>query len=170
MIPAAVIAVLALIAVPAYLRYVERSRDSDTQALLQQLMLAEISLRTEANGVSFALVGGQAQADLDELKRLFDLGFRPDPRVGFAVLESVDADGQAQGIIAYAAHDTIGSRLFVYDNAAPPGARAVPAGAVFPPTYDHRLFMFKFDSAGNFTPTGELHLTDNLVSAVPPPP
>jgi prepilin-type N-terminal cleavage/methylation domain-containing protein len=170
MIVVAIIAILAMIAVPMYQRYVERSRNSATQALLQQLMLAEVALQTDANETSFALVNGQPtpEDDLDALKRLFDLGFRPDPRVGFAVLEAVDKNGQPLGIVAYAAYTSIGSQLFVYDNIARQGVRPVPAGYVFPPTYANKLYVFHFDNAGVFTPTWELTIKDNLVSAVSP--
>ena len=168
MIVVAIIAILALIAVPMYSRYVERSRNAATQALLQQLMLAEIATQTDAQEASFALVNGQTPDDLNALKRLFDFGFRPDPRVGFAVLEAVDENGQPLGIVAYAAYTSIGSQLFVYDNVARQGVRIVPVGYVFPPTYANKLYVFHFDNAGAFIPAWELTIKDNLVSAVSP--
>jgi prepilin-type N-terminal cleavage/methylation domain-containing protein len=169
MIVVAIIAILALIAVPMYMRYVERSRDSATQALLQQLMLAEVSLQTEVNETSFALINGQTPDDLNALKHLFDFGFRPDPRVGFVVLEAVDENGEPLGIIGYAAHANIGAQLFVYDNVARQGAQAVSAGSSdFPPTYDNKLYIFHFDNAGAFAPAGLLTITDNQVSAILP--
>jgi len=170
MIVVAIIAILAMIAVPMYQRYVERSHNSATQALLQQLMLAEIAIQTDANETSFALVNGQPtpEDDLTALKRLFDLGFRPDPRVGFAVLEAVDESGQPMGIIAFAAYISVGSPLFVYDNVARQGVRSVPAGYVFPPAYANELYVFNFDSAGTLALAGRLTITNNLVSAFSP--
>ena len=171
MIVVAIIAILAMIAVPMYQRYVERSRNSAVQALLQQLMLAEVATQTEVQETGFPLIIGQGTDDLAALKRLFDFGFRPDPRVGFVVLEAIDGDGQPLGVIGYAAYASIGSQLFVYDNVARQGVRLVPDGFVFPPTdpdYANELYFFKFDSAGAFTPAGRLATTDNQVSAILP--
>ena len=170
MIVVAIIAVLAMIAVPMYTRYVERSRNAASQALLQQLMLAEVALQTDVHDAAFVLVSGQTPDDLNALTRLFDFGFRPDPRVGFVVLEAVDENGQPLGIIGYAAHANIGSQLFVYDNIARQGVHAVSAGSSdFPPTYANELYIFNFDDTGTLTRAGRLQITDNVVSAHLPP-
>jgi prepilin-type N-terminal cleavage/methylation domain-containing protein len=165
MIVVAIIAVLAMIAVPMYQRYVERSRNSATQAILQQLILSEVAIHTNPNDDAFVLVNGQP-TDLAALNRLFNLGFRPDPRVGFVVLN--DHDDEPSGIIAYAAYKHVGAPLFVYDNIARQGVQAVPTGAAFPPAYKGELYIFNFDGAGAITPSGSLKITDNLVSAIIP--
>ena len=172
MIVVAVIAILAMIAVPIYQRYVERSRESATQTLLQQLMLAEMALNA-GDEHEFILINGQnATTDLPAIQKLMDFGFRPDPRVGFAVLELTGPGGAPMGIIAYAAYAAPGSRMFVYDTVIRQGAQVVPetvAPADFPASYKTELYLFRMDSgSGGLTAGGRLGMSGNLVNEIRP--
>jgi prepilin-type N-terminal cleavage/methylation domain-containing protein len=117
MIVVAIIAILAMIAVPMYQRYIERSRNAASQALLQQIALAEVALDTApeiaqsyVDTVSEFPANGSTAAD--SLALLATFGFRPDPNVAFSI--QVDANGG--GFRAIAAHINPGSPVFVYDN------------------------------------------------------
>lgn len=130
MIVTVIIAILAMIAVAAHQRYIERARSSAAQSLLQQLALAEAA----------ALVAGEASSllsadfvffanrtEVAEVKKLFDLGFRPDPQVGLAVLPPKSG---AAGFVAFAAHRGIRSSMHVYDDVSFTGVRIYKPGLV----------------------------------------
>ena len=120
MIVVAIIAILAMIAVPMYQRYIERSRNAASQALLQQISLAEVALDTapetmESFVYTIAPFAAGASSTIstaaDAIEMLATFGFRPDPNVAFAIEE--DDEGAFR---AFAGHITIGSPVFVYDN------------------------------------------------------
>jgi len=115
MIVVAIIAILAMIAVPMYQRYIERSRNSASQNLLHQITTAMTAYNVDSSTYLASSPANQADITL-----LLQYGFRPDPNVGFEILNPT---GTNPGFIAYAAHKARGSRLYVYDNIAASGVR-----------------------------------------------
>lgn len=125
MIVVAIIAILAMIAVPMYQGYIDRSRETAVQSLLKQLALAEIA--TVAFQVETGAVGGYVFVAPDgagaigadgKVAQLGMLGFRPDQQVGFAVIPPIPltAGGPTpDGFVAYGAAASVGARVYVYD-------------------------------------------------------
>ena len=107
MIVVAIIAILAMIAVPMYQRYIERSRNSATQSLLQQIALAEVALDTAPE-----LAVGYVSSDSAGISHLATFGFRPDNNVAF----SIKLPAGEPGFVAIASHIANGSVIYVYDN------------------------------------------------------
>lgn len=116
MIVVAIIAILAMIAVPMYQRYIERSRNAASQSLLQNLAVAEVARNTDPsrNTDGDFIYTNDAGAAVTGLQELGNYGFRPDTNVGFVVVAPTDAANV--GFIACAAHRAMGSQLFIYDN------------------------------------------------------
>lgn len=151
MIVVAIIAILAMIAVPMYQRYIERSRNSASQSLLQQIALAEMAIQTEgsAQGITnFQYV--EAAADTGAVENLGKFGFRPDASVAFVIQRPTAAVNGVTpvGFVGYAAHKTVGSTMYVYDNIGSTGvieatATTTYAGMASPTT----LFAFTFDGS-----------------------
>jgi prepilin-type N-terminal cleavage/methylation domain-containing protein len=106
MIVVAIIAILAMIAVPMYQRYIERSRNSATQSLLQQIALAEVALDTAPE-----LSIGYVSSDLAGVSYLGTFGFRPDNNVAFSIYLPSEP-----GFVAIASHIANGSIVYAYDN------------------------------------------------------
>jgi prepilin-type N-terminal cleavage/methylation domain-containing protein len=117
MIVVAIIAILAMIAVPMYQRYIERSRNSATQALLTQVSLSMVAYSVDYNTFLPDATYATAPAIATQLG-LF--GFRADPNVG---LEFLTPAAGNTGFIVYAAHKAPGSRLYVYDNISGSGVQ-----------------------------------------------
>ena len=109
MIVVAIIAILAMIAVPMFQRYIERSRNSAAQNLLHHLATA-----MTAFNVDTSTYPAGATDDL-KINQLLAYGFRVDQNVGLEILDA-PATTPGGGFIAYAAHKADGSRLYVYDN------------------------------------------------------
>ena len=127
MIVVAIVAILAMVAVPMYQRYIERSRNTAAQTLLQQLSLAEVAVQTASSSAGGAddyleVTGAGSNT---EVESLMAFGFRPDPNVGFYV-ELPTADS---GFVAFAAHRARNSQVFAYDNVAGGGVQPVTATA-----------------------------------------
>jgi prepilin-type N-terminal cleavage/methylation domain-containing protein len=141
MIVVAIIAILAMIAVPMYQRYIERSRNAASQSTLQQIALAEVALDTAPeNALSYQI------SDIDGITELAKFGFRPDGNVAFGI--QLPTDG---GFVAFAGHIAKGSPVFYYDNQNASGvtlfdsvAVARLPGNVTTPT---ELKVFKWDAA-----------------------
>jgi type IV pilus assembly protein PilE len=108
LIVAAIIAILAAIAVPMYQRYIDRSRNAASQALLHQIALAEMAL-DNAQEIPESYV---SSAKADNILLLTDFGFRPDPNVAFNIQTTKDGNG---GFVAFAGNVTPGSPIFFYD-------------------------------------------------------
>ena len=110
MIVVAIIAILAMIAVPMFQRYMERARNSAAENLLHQLATAMTAFNVDSS-VYLPTVTINTTKLIAEA--LMPYGFRVDANVGFEVLSPT---GTNPGFIAYAAHKAQGSRLYAYDN------------------------------------------------------
>lgn len=119
MIVVAIMAILALIAVGRYNAYVERSRESAVQSLLRNLVLAQTTLKTNAEATDFLPVDGVSA--VDNIAKLAEYGFRPDPQVGFV---GIPFDGEAPGgFLLFGAHISKGARVFVFNFVPRAGVR-----------------------------------------------
>jgi len=123
MIVVAIVAILAMIAVPMYQRYIERSRNTASQNLLQQIGLAEIASQTEGveSGSPAAYELVEASTDTAAVENLMAFGFRPDPNVGFTIHNAASTTG----FVAFACHRAANSQMYVYDNIAGGGVKPV---------------------------------------------
>jgi len=151
MIVVAIIAILAMIAVPMYQRYIERSRNAAAQALLQQISLAEVALDTAPETMEsyvytvapFSAAPAAVTAvnsDITAIEMLATFGFRPDPNVAFRIEE--DSEGAFR---AFAGHITIGSPVFVYDNTVGSGVLVYDSGYNGGPPSDAVALSYRFD-------------------------
>ena len=149
MIVVAIIAILAMIAVPMYQRYIERSRNSASQSTLQQIALAEVALDTAPEIVS-SYVDSSVNTNIELLATF---GFRPDPNVAFYIqLPTAEA-----GFVAHAVHIANGSQVFIYDNVNATGvvSATVTPGHNYPTGTSYVPGSFQtwsLDSAGSATP------------------
>ncbi len=133
MIVLAIIAILATIAVPMYQRYIERARNAAAQSLLKQLALSE-----EAYNVDHGQYVTDFQTNRYEIKgetgafagiaALGVYGFRPDSSVGCSVAPPNPA---SSGYVAFAAHNSVGSAVYVYDNLAATGVNIAVSGTTY---------------------------------------
>ena len=150
MIVVAIVAILAMIAVPMYQRYIERSRNTAAQNMLQQVALAEVAFQTDsgvkATGLNIATTGYltiDVPGDSVNVTELLSWGFRPDPNVAFKVLPPAAAT--ESGFVAWACHTALGSRLFVYDNISGGGVQEVRDGSVYASAVPTQLLQFRLD-------------------------
>ena len=120
LIVVAIIAILAMIAVPMYNRYVERSRNAAAQSLLQQIAKAEDTLMNATQETGETYVDTEDAFPKSEpyntgnpqgsVELLTTFGFRPDPNVAFAIKVLDDA------FVAIAGHITPGSPMYIFDS------------------------------------------------------
>ena len=113
MLVVAIIAILAMIAVPVYKNYIDRARESSAQSTLQNIALAEIFMKAQPADQALAYVV-HGSGHEDGLKRLAKFGFRPDPQVAFTVLKPTTVIDDA--FVAYACFLARDTKVFVYDS------------------------------------------------------
>ena len=165
-IAVAVIAVLVVISVSIiYPRYLKNSRNEAARLLLQQIALAETaSLREHC---SFGCAGSTDSACYEKcstyvftdgvietaeaaIMRLADLGFRPDPSVAFHIMPLTTVYGEPLDrsfcFIALAAHNSVGSKVYFYDNIGWGGVQEVRR-AVSPPVLS--CYQYEFSNSGS---------------------
>lgn len=119
MIVVAIMAILAMIAVAKYTSYVDRSRESAVQSLLRNLVLAQTTLKSNADSTDFLPVDGASA--VDNIGKLAEYGFRPDPQVGFV---GIPFDGEELGgFLLFGAHVTKGAKVFVFNFVPRAGVR-----------------------------------------------
>jgi prepilin-type N-terminal cleavage/methylation domain-containing protein len=128
MIVVAIIAILAMIAVPMYQNYMQRARNSAAQSLLRQLATAEVSYSVDNGGAYVAATGVGALTGAN-VTSLANYGFRPDPNVAFTAVEAPGSGGApGGGFRLWASHSSVGSQLYVYDEMAAGGVREFTQG------------------------------------------
>jgi len=172
MIVTVIIAILAMIAVAIFQRYLERARNSAAQSLLQQLAMAEAASLVEAE--ADGLPGGNFTflstiTDTSAVKHLSDFGFRPDPQVGFVVLPLKSG---ASGFVAFAAHRVAHSSMYIYDDVSFTGVRPYKPGSVsvVDPPEELPTFTMTGDPADpiSSTETVKVDITTGLVTSSGP--
>jgi len=127
MVVVAILAILAMVAVAQFQKYLERSRNTATQALLHHLALAQMTLKTEPGGQDFLTVDDTV--GIASIQRLGDFGFRPDRRVGFA---AIPFDGEEYGAyVLFAAFCQQNAQVFVYNLIPRAGVRPYDPSAVY---------------------------------------
>ena len=129
-IAVAVIAVLAVIDVSViYISAApQNSRNEAAQLLLQQIALVEKEAAagcgldpcpTEGR-LDYIFTDGVKETAETAILKLTKFGFRPDPSVAFHIMPLPDVNGEhlgrSFGFIAFAAHNSVGSKVYVYDD------------------------------------------------------
>ena len=136
MIVVAIISILATIAVPSYQGYIERARDTAAQAFLKQLALAQ----------EMCNIDKASYVDIAHVSVLTDYGFRPDPDVAFTMSIPVATEGT--GFVAYAAHNSISGKIYIYNSmrgGAAPYSITEPGTAILP---SNNLLIYTITPAG----------------------
>jgi len=117
----AVIAILAMIAVT---EHIKKSRNNAARDLLQQIVIAEIVIGMECmncRGITegYVFTDGVRETAEEAVARLDKYGysFRPDPSVAFHIMPPAAVGGVTpKGFIVFAAHNSVGSTVYVYDS------------------------------------------------------
>lgn len=117
-IAAVMILILAMVAVITYKKQPQNSRNEAALLLLQQIATVEILMQTKCMcppSIDAFTDGIDETAEL-AVEKMAKLGFRPDPSVAFHIMRPLGFDGMAQqGFIAFAAHNSVGSTVYVCD-------------------------------------------------------
>ena len=168
MIVVAIMAILAMIAVLRYSSYVERSRESAVQSLLRNLVLAQTTLKTNAEATDFLPVDGASA--VVNIGKLAEYGFRPDPQVGFV---GIPYDGEeVGGFLLFGAHITKGARVFVFNFVPRAGVRLFDPTAGYAVALPTAIRAYEWQGATS-SATGVASLTldpaTGLVSGVTHP-
>ena len=166
MIVVTIIAILALIAVPKYLTYVERGRESAVQSLLRNLAMAEMMVKSNAEYDIFLPVTDPVGAA--NLIKLAEYGFRPDPQVGLA---GIPYNGEeAGGFLLFAAYANQGARIFVYNFVPLAGVRLYSPTAAYAPALPAIIRAYNWQG-GNAAVVASLTLdpANGVVSAITRP-
>ena len=148
MIVVAVMAILSMVAVSQYQRYIEKAKDASVQALLHNLALAQLTLKTIPGHVDFLPIDGVAS--IPNISALAELGFRVDQTVGFAAIpypgppDPVPSDGY---FILFAAHASKNSKLYVYNFVPSAGVRPYDPAADYAAVLPLTLTAFKWDES-----------------------
>ena len=198
MIAVAILAVMDMIAIPLY---IHNARKDDVQAMFRQIVLVESAIVHEHCGLiwnRFLWVNGRQTCEIyyytdgsfnetaeEALMECARFNFRPDPSVAFHIMPPAAVDGVIpRGFIAFAAHNSLGSPVYVFDSLAADSAwkstkikdyetfvygqinqareGAVYGGIKF--TNSAPLFCYKYDSSND---TFEKSL--NAIRLVPDP-
>lgn len=115
-IAAAIIAVVAIIAVP---RHIANSRTEAVILALEQIALAQMAMQSECMGPpgEYVFTDGLDETAEQAVEKMSKFGFRPNPSVAFHIMRAPDFHGvKVTGFVAFAAHNSVGSTVYVYDN------------------------------------------------------
>lgn len=132
MIVAVIVAILASIAAPMYMRYMERAHNLAAQALLKQLVLAEEAYNVDNQAYVTDLAATGEGGEAGGLAALALNGFRPDPNVAFYVAPPKGGEGY----VAFAIYNRPGAALYGYDSASSTGPQKV--AGVLPPKKEEK--------------------------------
>jgi prepilin-type N-terminal cleavage/methylation domain-containing protein len=166
MIVVAIMAILAMIAAARYLTYLERARESAARTLLQNLALAEFTLKTNPMAeADFLPVTGFDAATKANLKTLGESGFRPDEQIAFT---AVPFDGEVPGgFLLFAAHISLGARVFVYNFVPLNGVRLMDPSGAYAVALPGTIHAYRWDGSDiNLAATLEIDPGAGLVTEV----
>lgn len=159
-ISVASIAILAVIAIP---RYIQNSRNETALKMLQQIALAEMALQSEDSGRwDGVYTDGVDETAESAVTQMVQFGFRPDPSVAFHITRpGVGAYGfTPTGFVAFAAHNSNGSTVYVYDNVDGGGVVEVRQNDTYAQEsvklsdelFDQALHCYEYDPADKEAP------------------
>jgi len=141
MIVVAIIAILAMIAVPMYQRYIERARNNAAQSYLRQLATAQIARTTAGEDFIYSTA---------ELGDLLGSGFRPDPTVGVWIGQRGTAAAGTLTFVMAAAHRSLNATVYIYDNGQGSGViEFKDANSATQTLIGTSLSVYKMNSAGD---------------------
>ena len=145
MVVVAILSILAMIAVARYQSYLERARESAAQSLLQNLALAEFTLKSNPLAeADFLPVAGFDAATKNSLIALGDCGFRPDDQIAFI---AAPFTGETPGgFLLFAAHASVGARVFVYNFVPLNGVRLMDPGAPYAVALPATIHAYRWKS------------------------
>jgi len=119
-ISVSVIAILAVIAVAIWQERIKNSRNEIARQCLQQIALAQMASETShcwEHSCPPFFTDGVKQAPEAAIQIFVNFGFRPDPLVAFHIIPSgVVNDQISKGYVAFAAHNSVGSTVYTYNN------------------------------------------------------
>ena len=164
MIVVAVMAILAMIAVAQFNKYIQRARNSSAQTLLHNLALAQFTTQTgtESSGVFISIDINDATS-LPNLSLLAEVGFKPDSQIGFAALPFDDE--QPGSFVLFAAHASVGSQIFVYNFLPQNGVRLYDSSALYGAIVPGQIKTYSILPASGGSWTASAGLTLDLDAA-----
>ena len=160
MIVVAIMAILAMVAGTTYQRYIERARDASVQTLLENLALAQLTVRAQTGEDLVPIIDDPAA--VANLNRLALEGFRPDPYVGLA---AVPMPGIKEGFVLFAAHYLPGSSVLAYYFAPMVGVRRFEGPAEYASFLPPALLASAWEGGPPPTAVPKTKLTIDPISA-----
>ena len=173
-----VVAVLVVISVPLCYRHIKNSRNEAAQTMLRQIALAEMATQTTScfswSCNNYLFTDGVSTTAEETVMELAVFGFRPDVSIAFHVMHPGVVDGVAldssKGFIAFTAHNSVGSTVYVYDSIAGGGVQEARENGVYSgvSVNDARnsLFRYEYDSSNTAAPVAK---KSNAVKFAPDP-
>ena len=122
------ITVIAVLTVAVVSRHIENSPNQSAIEFLQQIRLAEIAAQPDCCGGApcpsdsyrYIFTDGVSETAEAAVLKLVQFGFHPDPSIAFHIMPRAAANGNfpphSYGFIAFAAHNSAGSTVFVFDS------------------------------------------------------
>lgn len=151
MIVVAIIVILATIAVPMYGHHIKRARNIAAQSLLRQLTLAEDAYNADF-GRYITDIAAQVTVNgvpMSGMEALGEYDFHPDANIGVFLGPPTDGANPVAGYVAYAAHNSYDSKLYVYDSVGgSSGVLEVAAASYSNVAVPKTLNIFRWDAGG----------------------
>lgn len=167
MIVVAIMAILAMIAVSQYIGYVQKSRASATQSLLQNLYLAELTYKVLPGASNEVLpIIDDGSTSLSNIQALAEHGFRPDPQIAFSATP-FPGPSTGENFVLFAAFYAQEAQVFVFNFIPRAGVRPFDPSADYAAIAPAELFVYSFES-GTATPIAKagIDLTRGVVTSL----
>lgn len=155
----AIIAILAVIAIPLWQKYIEYSHNKSTKHLLAQIALTQMVMQPECGPHPFMGVytDGLDETAEEAVMKLVKFGFRPDPSVAFNIMRPEAINGVLpSGFVAFAAHNSAGSTIYVYDNIGSNGIVEAHENSEYGGVKFYKaaavLFCYEYDASNTAAP------------------